>query len=272
MANSGGGAILIGVSDDSEPSDADVSRAVAVDPADVTNKIFKYTGTNFHDFEIIGCERDGRDVCVVRVGGARFPIVFTKVGTYESVPGKQKNAFTMGAVYFRHGTKSEPATTDDLRAFVEREVEAIRRSWLEGIAKVVEAPAGARIVVQPPDVPMTMEGRGDDAPLRLVNDPTAPAYFAVPIDTTHPFRAKEVVREVNARLVGRRRISPHDVLCVRRVYDLEKETTYCFTQKFASPRYSQAFVDWLVMKFEEDVLFFESTKIEHDSRARGRSK
>ena len=268
MANSGGGAIVIGVSDDGSASGADVSGVVALDPADVTNKIFKYTGINFHDFELIGCHRTNGEICVVQVGGARVPIVFTKVRTYEPIPGKQKNVFTVGAVYFRHGAKSEPATTDDLRAFVEREVEAIRRSWLEGIAKVVEAPAGSRIVVQPPEGALIAEPTRD-APLRLVDDPTAPAYFAVPIDTTHPFRAKELVHEVNARLIGRKRISSHDVVCVRRVYDLEKDVTYCFTQKFASPRYSQAFVDLLVTKFEEDTLFFETAKMDHDRRNRG---
>jgi hypothetical protein len=266
MANSGGGAIVVGVADDGNPSHADVSRVISIDPADLTNKIYKYTGINFHGFEMAGCLAGEAQVCVIKVDTAAVPIVFTKVGTYESVPGKQKNAFSGGAVYFRHGAKSEPATSDDLRQFVERSVESIRRSWLEGIAKVVEAPAGARIVVEPPAAEMPQPNR--DAPLRLVDDPTAPAYFAVPIDTTHPYRAKEVVREVNRRLAGRKSISMHHVLCVRRAYALEKDVTYCYLQKFASPRYSQAFVEWLMAKYEEDALFFETAKMEYDSMAR----
>jgi len=50
----------------------------------------------------------------------------------------RRNVFSVGTVYFRHGAKSEPGTSDDLRQFLEREIEATRRTWLDGIAKVVE--------------------------------------------------------------------------------------------------------------------------------------
>jgi predicted HTH transcriptional regulator len=39
FANSGGGTILIGVNDDGTPSGADVAGALAIDPADLTNRI-----------------------------------------------------------------------------------------------------------------------------------------------------------------------------------------------------------------------------------------
>ena len=39
MANSGGGKILIGVSDDGVPTKSDVSALLAVDLADVVNKV-----------------------------------------------------------------------------------------------------------------------------------------------------------------------------------------------------------------------------------------
>src|SRR5574340_980851 len=67
LANSGGGTLLIGVNDNGTPSGADVSGALAVDPADLTNRIHKYTGTHFHDFEIIECEKEGREVCAITV-------------------------------------------------------------------------------------------------------------------------------------------------------------------------------------------------------------
>lgn len=266
LANSGGGFILIGVADDGTPSGADVTGACSIDPADLTNKIFKYTGINFHDFEIISCLSESANTCVIRVGLARVPIVFTKGGNYEATPGKQKMAFGVGALYFRHGTKSEPATSDDLRSFLDRELEAIRRAWLEGIAKVVEAPTGSRIAVLPPETEPT--GHFGEVPLRLVDDPSAPPYYAVPIDTTHPYRQKEVVREVNARLRGRKVVTAHDILSIRRVYNVQKDINFCYTQNFASPRYTQAFVDWIVARFEEDVLFFETAKLKYDQMKR----
>lgn len=81
-------------------------------------------------------------------------------------------------MYFRHGAKSEPATSDDLRAFIDRELELIKRSWLDGISKVVEAPAGSRIAILPPETQPT--GPSGAVPLQLTNDPNAPAYYAVP--------------------------------------------------------------------------------------------
>lgn len=50
MANSGGGVILIGLLDDGSPSGFDVAPIFAVDPADITNRIFAYTGQHFGKF------------------------------------------------------------------------------------------------------------------------------------------------------------------------------------------------------------------------------
>lgn len=262
FANSGGGTLLIGINDDGTPSGVDVTGVLGIDPANLTNRIHKYTGTHFHGFEIAECEKAGQEICAITVRSARIPLVFTRVGTYEPAPGRQKNVFSLGTVYFRHGAKSEPATSDDLRAFLDRELELTKRSWLDGISKVVEAPAGSRIAILPPETQPT--GPSGAVPLQLTNDPNAPAYYAVPIDTTHPFRQKEVVREANARLAGKRTITSHDILCVRRVYSIQKDIKFCYTQNYASPRYSQAFVDWLVQKYGENTDFFEKTKEQFD--------
>jgi Putative DNA-binding domain/EC042_2821-lke REase len=262
FANSGGGTILIGVNDDGTPSGADVAGALAIDPADLTNRIHKYTGTHFHGFEFIKCEKAGHKICAIMIRSCRVPLVFTRVGTCEVAHGRQKTVFSVGTVYFRHGAKSEPGTSEDLRMFLERELELIKRYWLDGIAKVVEAPAGSRFAILPPETEPA--GPSGALPLRLTNDPTAPAYYAVPIDTTHPFHQKEVVREVNAKLAGRKAINSHDILCIRRVYSVQKDIKFCYTQNYATPRYSQAFVDWVVQKYEEDESCFNKTKQQFD--------
>jgi Putative DNA-binding domain/EC042_2821-lke REase len=267
FAKSGGGTILIGVSDDGAPSGADVAGALAIDPADLTNRIHKYTSTHFHGFEFIECEKGGHKICAIMIQSCRVPLVFTRVGTYEVAHGRQKTVFSVGTVYFRHGAKSEPGTSEDLRIFLERELALIKRSWLDGIAKVVEAPAGSRFAILPPETEPA--GPSGALPLRLTDDPTAPAYYAVPIDTTHPFRQKEVVREVNTKLAGRKTINAHDTLCIRRVYSVEKDIKFCYTQNYATPRYSEAFVDWVVQKYEEDESFFNKTKQQFDQLKRG---
>ena len=105
--------------------------------------------------------------------------------------------------------------------------------------------------------------------MQLTSDPSAPAYYALPLDKTHPHRQKEVVREVNLRLTGRRIINSHDVICIRRVYSIHKEIKFCYIQNFASPRYTQQFVDWIVEQYNSNIAFFDQTRVESDKLKSG---
>lgn len=262
FSNSGGGYILVGLNDDSSPSGLDVSALLAVDPADIGNRIHKYTGLNLSGIELIECEKSGYKICAINIPPARIPIVFTRVGEFELSDAKKKTAFALGTVYFRHGAKSEPGTSDDLRGFLEREIERTRKSWLDGITKVVEAPTGSRFAVLPPEDAPT--GPAGSLPMQLTNDPGAPSYYAVPLDQTHPHRQKEVIREVNAKLSGKKVINSHDIVCIRRVYSVQKNINFCYTQNYASPRYTQQFVDWIIAQYQSNTSFFEETRLQFD--------
>src|SRR5262249_3822598 len=50
MAKSGGGCVIVGLNDDGKPSGDNVAAFLALDAADVGNKIHKYTGHHFSDF------------------------------------------------------------------------------------------------------------------------------------------------------------------------------------------------------------------------------
>lgn len=259
LANSGGGSVVFGVADSGELSTFDCSTLYSSDPAVLTDKINKYTGQQFHSFEFVKLPTDARALFAIVVSGVTFPVVFSKPGTYDIGGGRQKTAFSAGTVYFRHGAKSEPGNSEDLRRFVERRVEEIRRSWLDGIAKVVEAPNGSEVKIVPPG--------GDDSTaqgIRLVADPSAPPFHAVSVDVTHPFRQKEVVAEINRALKGARTIKPFQVQCVRQAYDTDSNATFCYKQKFASARYSQAFVDWILEQYAAESSFFEAAKVKMD--------
>jgi hypothetical protein len=262
FSNSGGGYILIGVEDDGSPSGTDVTGILTTDPADLGNRFHKYTGHHLAAIELVECDKSGSEVCAVRVAPVHVPIVFTRVGETELPDGKKKTAFALGTIYFRHGAKSEPGTSDDLRAFLERELELIRRSWLDGIAKIVEAPKGSRFAVLPPEGAPT--GPSGSLPMQLTSDPGAPAYYAVPLDKTHPFRQKEVVREVNHRLAGKKAINSHDVVCIRRVFSIQEKINFCYTQNYASPRYTQQFVDWIVEQYNANGAFFDEARFRFD--------
>jgi hypothetical protein len=193
----------------------------------------------------------------VSVRAVSLPIVFTSPGTYDVGGGKQKTAFSAGTVYFRHGAKSEPGTSEDLRAALERELARIRSSWLDGIAKVVTAPVGATVSVLPGEV--TLSGAKDASTVRLVNDDGAPAFKAVRTDLLYPYRQKELVAEVN-QLLGSPTISGHDVHCVRKAHRIDEQPTFFYKPQYSSPQYSHAFAEWLVDQFRADSQFFAKAR------------
>ena len=256
MANTRGGIVAIGINDDATPSSGDISHALKLDPAQVTDKVASYTGVQFSRFEINHLNYQGQNIVVILIRRSNVPLVFTKPGTYPVINEKtqQKTAFAQGTVYFRHGAKSEPGTTDDLRKFIERRIELASRTWKKNIRRVINAPTGHKVRVIPPN--MKIVATDEAAPVRLVNDPTAPASKFVNPDETHPFRQKELLVEVRRRLDGKAKPTSHDILCVRRVHAIDQNPNFAFYPKFGSPQYSPAFADWLAQEYAKDPAFF----------------
>jgi len=254
IANSGGGVVIFGVADDGNASGFDCNALSALDPAMLTDKIYKYTGRQFGAFAFLKSARLEQMLFSIVIQPTDVPIVFSKPGTYSIGEGKQKTAFSAGTIYFRHGAKSEPGNSDDLRTFLENRIEVMRKTWFEGIVKVVEAPLGSHIQIAPPQA-----GDASATSVRLVNDPAAPAYRQISVDETHPFRQKEVVAEFNGIVEGVK-IIPYHVQCVRHVHNVDSNPTFCYRMQHASARYSQAFVDWLVQNYNTNPDFFEEAK------------
>lgn len=257
MANTGGGAIVIGVNDDGTLSGSDLSAVLALDPALITDKIHKYTEQQFAGCRITKALRDGSPVAVIDVEAARMPIVFTAPGTYAVPGGNQKTAFAKGTIYFRHGAKSEPGTTEDLRLVLEREIEKVKHFWTDGFAKVVAAPVGSAVSVLPPEVKL------EDSPgakaIRLTTEESAPAFKAVQADMLYPYRQKELVTRINERL-GSKLVTTHDVLCIRRTYGIDENPTFSYKSQWSPRQYSEAFVEWITVECQRDGEFFQKTR------------
>ena len=80
-------------------------------------------------------------------------------------------------------------------------------------------------------------------------------------DSTHPHRQKELVQLVNQHLNGRKTINSYDILCVRKIFKIdESKPNYYYKSKFATPQFSNAFVDWLVDQFNKDDAFFDKAR------------
>lgn len=237
LANSGGGVAVV---------DADV------DVGELTRRVEQETGAPFRPPAVQRVSRNGAWMTAVVVDAA------------EDTP-----LLVDQQAYFRHGAKSKPATAADLRMFLERRLDLVRRQWLRSIREVLVAPRGARIAVVHTD---ETDEQGVPTLIRLSSDPNAPLYGKLDPDRTHPYRQTEAIAETNRRLPDGVEINPYDVLSVRRVHEISEETRPDFTHvpKFGSPQYSEAFVDWLVDEYARDPEFFARAKAKYTDTARRR--
>jgi hypothetical protein len=262
IANSGGGYIIIGVNDDGTYApDAILGPVLALDPAVLTDKVARYTGVQFDGCSIVEGQRDGRQVAVLVVTGATRPLIFEKPGTYPSGDGKQKTAFGTGTLYVRHSAKSEPATSDDISRIVERLLQAVRKEWMAGVRRVVNAPIGSAISVTPPSVRHSSDPEA--TPIKITDDPNAPEYRLVDPDQTHPWRQKELIANANLQLPTADSINQFDVLAVRQLYDIDTKPQFFHKPRFAAPQYSPEFLDWLLQRYAGDTAFFQKARQEY---------
>jgi hypothetical protein len=263
MANSGGGVIVVGAKNDGCRSGADVAGVLALDSATVTDKVAKYTGEQFADFDVHEIVRDGAKMAVIEVGAAdEAPLVFIKPGTYPVGPKQQKTAFPRGSVYFRHGAKSEPASTADLRDFIERRLERVRTTWLGGIRKVITAPPDSEVAVL---TRTASDEEGFPVGFRLTDEPGAPVFGRLEPDTTHPYRRMDALAKINAKLpADRRAVNTHDFQAVRAAHRIDEtsQPAYVHKPRYGSRQYSDAFVEWFLQHHQDDPSFLD------DARAR----
>ena len=187
-------------------------------------------------------------------------MVFVRPGTYPTEDGKQRTAFAQGTVYFRHGAKSEPGTTDDLRKALEREISNVKKSWLKGIKKVVRAPKGHVVYTAEPSLAAMAESKR--LPVRITADENASTFRPESGDDYWPYRQKDLLKSVNDRLKPRLTITGHDILSVRKVFEIEKKHPDFVYRPFklVSPQYNELFADWLVGNYEKDNQFFAKAR------------
>jgi hypothetical protein len=269
MANSGGGIIVFGLDKDGNKVGIDASSVLRLDQATITDKIFSYTRSQFADFEVNAIEKDGASLAAILVGPANLPLVFTKEGAYF-VPGEKKQsiAFSKGTVYFRHGAKSEPGDSDDLRHVIELQIQVVRKEWLAGVQIISASPLGSQIKVLPPYVQQSEEP--DAIPIRLVNDPSVSAHYrelvTVNPNQTHTFRRNDVVAKLREILPKDININSYDVYAIRKAYKIDENPKYYFKPKFGMAQYSNEFIKWILDHFGQDCEFFVKTRAKITSK------
>ncbi len=268
MANSGGGIIVFGVADDGSNCEFDGTALLAFDTADIANRMARYTGNQTVDVEVVEIKRGEQSRPAIVVSNTDVPMIFSKPGTYDIGGGRQKTAFAQGTLYFRHGSKSEPGNRDDLASWRDREISKVRKNWLGGIRKVVEAAPGDTVTVV-----SSSRLKGADSHVinaKVSSDPSAVSFVPRNAAELWPHRQKDLILEVNGRLGTAARINSHDVYCIKTVFDVLKshpEFSYQ-SHPLASPQYSNAFADWIVSEYRKDNAFFHRVRTECRSKTK----
>lgn len=257
MANSGGGTIVFGLENNGKPSEEDLKDILKLDPAKLTDKIEKYTGVQFSNFEMLEDYKEGRKIAILNIGAGSSLLVFSRPGTYPLPQNQQKTAFSKGSIYFRHGAKSEPSNEKDINNFISKEIENRRKSWLGGIRKVFNAPAGHQVKILPKEIIESLEG--GTTPIRIVSDLSAPAYRKLDPDITHPHRQKEAIFSINDKIKPKK-INAYDILCIRKIHGLKNKSKFLHKSMFGPPQYSDQFVKWVIEKYAKNPLFFEESR------------
>ena len=277
FANSGGGVIVFGVDNDGSSAGNDVSNILSLDLADITNKVESFTGYQFADMEIAEVRRGGEVRAALIIGPTDVPLVFIRNGTDVTIKGKQKPAFVKGTVYFRHGAKSEPGNRDDLAEWLQRSLERVRRGWLGGIRKVVEAPPDH--VVSVVSSPRSMKGGAPQTEgIALTADITASpgAVQVVPRNAEElwPHRQKDLLQLINKQIKKSPPINGHDILCINSHLNvLRDHPKFAYKpHKLASPQYSEEYADWIVRQYTTDKRFFERLREDYKKRMDSRRK
>ena len=98
-------------------------------------------------------------------------------------------------------------------------------------------------------------------------EPTQVVEVAKDSSTTHPFRQKEVIIEINGQ-ISSNIINGHDInSCINSVHNVKARREWFYQGKVkGSPgQYSQEFVDWVVGRWRQDREFFQKTRDKYRS-------
>jgi hypothetical protein len=97
-------------------------------------------------------------------------------------------------------------------------------------------------------------GTGNSGSTQIIEVPKDPSK-------SHPFRQKEVIEQVKAKVDGLQ-INQHDIQCVSKTHNIKKRPEYFYKGKIkGSPtQYSPAFVDWVSQQYVKDNSFFSKAR------------
>jgi len=154
IANSGGGYILFGKDSAGKPTHYDFSDLIETDQAVLADKFGAFVNSDIGGVALASYQ-DGDDLlAIMYIPRAEVPIIFTKQGAYPDPNNsrKQKWVFRLGMLFFRHGSKSEPAKQSDIDKFLRQYLKEMRSHLIRGMRTVVKTPISHKLITIPKEM------------------------------------------------------------------------------------------------------------------------
>jgi hypothetical protein len=256
MANTEGGALVLGLDRDGSAVGLEPAVFHALDLASVTTRVREHTGYDLPELELRRCEKDGRDLLAFVLEPVSVPVPFTKSLACGSSDGRRAMPISPGSIYVRRGARSVPATRADLQAAIDRRLEQERSAWTARLEQAIRIPA--RVRVSPGVFGDVQQVTDPGAPaIRLVDEPDAPAYRLENPDALYPYRQKELIARLRELLPEGTPVSGHTILTINWAHKTRERPEWTYHPKFGSVQYNEAFARWIVEQVEKDPGFLE---------------
>jgi hypothetical protein len=169
-----------------------------------------------------------------------------------------KELFLRKQSIFRHGAKSECGTIDDLRKFISQRVREMQDQLVKGMRRVSEAPRGSQLHVVPRGA--ARPGLAGAVAVRMTLNPDAQGVITVDRHEIFPYRQKDVVERLKKAVPAGMVPNTYDLQAINTVYKIAAEKDLSWKPDFSSRQYSEAFVEWIVVKVGNDKDFLKKTR------------
>ncbi len=172
MANTRGGYIILGVSNDYIPVGMDRNILKSIDIANIYNKVNSYIEPDIDDIRFNVFRYKAKHFGSIFVPKSFYKThVVKKTGNYQDERGRTTCELTKSHIYVRHGAKSEPINPSDLSRILNERIQQHKSFWMQGIRKISTAKIPAEVIVSPKEK--------EAMSVRVTTDPKAPAVRGI---------------------------------------------------------------------------------------------
>ena len=192
MANSGGGIIIFGVTDDGHHSGLNSPILSILDPARVSDKVRRYSPAARIETSIHELRYRRKLFGFLRIRQSETFVVFDSNYSYKPDGSKtQRQIFGPGIVYVRRPGGNTEATQVQLYDMIERISQRRVQQFLARIDTVARLPSDMQLIARNPSSPESgflLQGDGTGFPVRITDQPDAlPVSVIETIDPEAPF-------------------------------------------------------------------------------------